>query len=189
MPAEIPGYTFGAVGRSPVTIEQWRELLASLHFSDDDERAFRRAWEILSAREDEAFAHWVTLFGDLFVSTFARPDGTIDQAYRESVGKRARRWFRDLPKAGSQEWLDYQHEIGLRHHRTKKNRTDGVTSVAHVPGRYIVAFIHHIADVRRFLVEAGATAAEADAMQRAWSKMVTAQFALWLRPYVTEGDW
>lgn len=189
--AEVPGYTFGsaAVGRSPVTPAQWRALLDSLHFSEEDDRAFRRAREILAAREDEAFAHWVGLFGDVFVSTFARPDGTIDQSYRESVGKRARQWFRSLPKAGTQEWLDYQHEIGLRHHRQKKNRTEDVTSVEHVPGRYLVAFIHHVADVRKFLGDAVSDGAEVDRMQSAWSKLMTAQIALWLHPYMPEGDW
>src|SRR5262245_54253222 len=43
----------------------------------------------------------------------------------KAVGKRFGQWVIDTARARyDQAWLDYQYEIGLRHHRTKKNKTD-----------------------------------------------------------------
>jgi hypothetical protein len=39
-----------------------------------------------------------------------------------------------------QSWLDYQYEIGLRHHRSKKNQTDGAHTAPHIRGRDLLAF-------------------------------------------------
>lgn len=43
-----------------------------------------------------------------------------------------------------QAWLDYQHEIALRHTRDKKNQTDQVDAVDHVPMRYVVVLIYPV---------------------------------------------
>ena len=52
-------------------------------------------------------------------------------AAKRPVVKRFGQWILDTARAEyDQAWLDYQHEIGLRHHRTKKNRTDSVDAVA-----------------------------------------------------------
>ena len=52
--------------------------------------------------------------------------------------KRFGQWILDTARAEyDQRWLDYQHEIGLRHHRTKKNRTDGAPSTDIVPFRHL----------------------------------------------------
>jgi Protoglobin len=54
------------------------------------------------------------------------PDGQPDQRYLAAVRRRFGRWILDTARAEfDQAWLDYQNEIGLRHTRTSKNRTDG----------------------------------------------------------------
>jgi hypothetical protein len=53
--------------------------------------------------------------------------GQPDAKYLEQVRKRFGQWIADTAEADyGQQWLDYQYEIGLRHHRSRKNRTDGV---------------------------------------------------------------
>lgn len=88
-----------------------------------------------------------------------------------------------------QDWLNYQHEIGLRHHRTKKNKTDKVQSVPNISHRYIVAFIYPItATIKPFLAKKGNSPDEVEKMHQAWFKSVVLQVALWSYPYVKEGD-
>jgi len=54
--------------------------------------------------------------------------------YLAAVRKRFGPWILNTPNAEhDRSWLDYQHEIGLRHHRTKKKRADGAGSTAIVP--------------------------------------------------------
>ncbi len=89
-----------------------------------------------------------------------------------------------------QDWLNYQHEIGLRHHRNNKNQTDGVQSVPNISHRYMTAFIFPItATIKPFLTKKGHTPEEVDKMHQAWFKSVVLQVALWSYPYVKDGDW
>ncbi len=104
--------------------------------------------------------------------------------------KRFGQWILDTASAGyGQEWLDYQHEIGLRHHRLKKNRTDGAHGSAHVAFRYLIALLYPVtATLRPFLASGGAPEEEVERMQQAWIKSALLQVILWSRPYVKEGD-
>ncbi len=88
-----------------------------------------------------------------------------------------------------QAWLHYQHEIALRHHRAKKNQTDGVHAVPIIHFRYMVAFIYPItATIRQFLAAKGHSADEVEKMHQAWFKAVVLSVVLWSVPYVKEGD-
>lgn len=50
------------------------------------------------------------------------------------------RWVIDAcTRPLDQAWLDYQQEIGLRHTRAKKHRTDRVNSPDHIPLRYLLS--------------------------------------------------
>ena len=90
-----------------------------------------------------------------------------------------------------QDWLDYQHEIGLRHHRAKENVTDGFAeSAAHVPFRWLVPLVYPMAQtIRPFLHDAGAAAEEADAIAVAFTKSLLLQITLWSRAYVGDAEW
>ena len=58
------------------------------------------------------------------------------------VRARFGQWILDTASANyNQSWLDYQHEIGRRHHRSGKNRTDGVASTGIIPFRYLAPLI------------------------------------------------
>jgi hypothetical protein len=87
------------------------------------------------------------------------------------------------------QWLDYQYEIGLRHHCSKKNRADGVDAEANINYRYLPALFYPItATLKPFLAKKGHSPEEVEKMHRAWLKSVLLQVILWSQPYVKEGD-
>src|SRR5205807_1640349 len=102
----------------------------------------------------------------------AFPDGRPNPAYSEASRPRFVRWVIDAcTRPRDQAWLDYQHEIGLRHTREQKNRTDGVESAEHIPYRYFLAFIPVVLlTTREVLTRAGHGAADVDRMHAAWTK-------------------
>jgi len=78
-----------------------------------------------------------------------------DSAYLGAVRQRFKQWILDTcNREYDQAWLDYQHEIGLRHHLTKKNQTDQVQSVPMML-RYLIAFIYPITATIDFLANQG----------------------------------
>lgn len=88
-----------------------------------------------------------------------------------------------------QDWLNYQHEIALRHHSSKKNKTDGVDTVPIIHYRYMVAFIFPItATIKGFLAKKGHSTEAVEAMYAAWFKAVTLTVILWTYPYINKGE-
>lgn len=190
---EIDGYTFGSadIPRSPVSLAELEDLKGAIGFSPEDERALRELWEVVRDRREQLFERWIGLVGHFFLPTFAGPDGTPDEAYLAAAHPRFMQWIEDTcTRPHDQTWLDYQHEIGLRHHRTKKNRTDGVQSVEIVPFRYLpITLYPMMTSLRPFIVEAGVDAAGAERLADAWTKSLVLQATLWSHPYVADGDW
>ena len=91
-----------------------------------------------------------------------------------------------------QEWLNYQHEIALRHTSAKKNRTDGAESTAYVPYRDIAAFTTVLVETMKpYLAAKGNSVAEVEAMHSAWAKSLQLQIALWAQVYMasSKSDW
>ena len=119
-----------------------------------------------------------------------RRTGLPEAEYLTKTRARFGRWILDTTAAEyDQTWLDYQNEIGLRHHRANKNVTDGASAAEHVNFRYLPAFVYPItATVKPFLARKGHAAEEVGKMHRAWFKAVVLQVTLWSRPYVREGD-
>ncbi len=191
----IPGYTYGSatVALAPVTMEDLARLKQAVMFTEEDERYLRMAGEVLEEQIDEILDLWYGFVAahDFLVHYFTGPDGQPDQRYLSAVRERFGQWIRDTClRPYDQDWLNYQYEIGLRHHRAKKNRTDGVDSVPLVHHRYLVAFIYPItATIRPFLARKGHSPEEVDKMHQAWFKAVVLQVALWSYPYVREGEW
>src|SRR5690606_21308015 len=102
------------------------------------------------------------------------------------------RWILDTARARyDQAWLDYQHEIGLRHHRTKKGQTDpaiGAPSV--VPFRDLFLLVWPVTyTLKPFLANKGHSADDVQKMYEAWVKSCLLQITLWARPYVREEDY
>ncbi len=191
----IPGYAYGDlhVARSPVSLEEFEKLKAAVMFTEEDERYLRMAGEVLADQVDEILDVWYGFVGSHphLVYYFTGPDGQPDARYLAAVRERFGQWILDTcQRPYDQAWLDYQHEIGLRHHSSKKNQTDGVSSVPLVHHRYLVAFIYPIsATIKPFLAKKGHAPEEVDKMHQAWMKSVVLQVALWSYPYVKEGEW
>lgn len=155
----IHGYTYGTeeVARSPVSDEEFELLKQAVMFTDEDERYLRMAGEVLSDQIDEILDLWYGWVGSHphLVYYFAGPDGQPDVNYLQAVRKRFGQWILDTClRPYDRDWLNYAHEIGLRHHRTKKNQTDQVQSVPHIPLRYLIAFIYPIGNtIKGFLAK------------------------------------
>jgi len=75
-----------------------------------------------------------------------------------AVGKRFAQWVLDTARGEyDQAWLDYQYEIGLRHHRAKKNVTDHANTAAHIRGRDLIGFAAATVAPMRPYLEKGRT--------------------------------
>ncbi len=188
----IPGYTYGSVAPSPVTMKGLEELKQAVLFTAEDEKYLKMAGEVLKDQIDAVLDLWYGFVGSHphLVYYFSGPDGKPDANYLAAVRKRFGQWILDTcNRSYDQAWLNYQHEMGLRHHRTKKNKTDNVRSVPIVPLRYLIAFIYPItATIKPFLAKKGHRPEEVDKMHQAWFKSVTLQVALWSSPYAKDGD-
>lgn len=190
----IPGYTYGsvAVKPSPISLQDFNLLKQAVLFTDEDVKYLRMAGEVLADQVEDVLDLWYGFVGSHphLVYYFNGPDGKPSAEYLAAVRKRFGQWILDTcNRPYDQDWLNYQHEIGLRHHRTKKNQTDNVQSVPNVSFRYMVAFIYPItATIKPFLAKKGHNTDEVEKMHQAWFKSVVLQVALWSYPYVKEGD-
>ena len=191
-PETLPGYAYGRVPQSPVTTADLDLLKQAVLFTEEDERYLRLAGDVLEEQAEDVLDLWYGFVGSHphLVYYFTGPDGQPLGDYLGAVRKRFGQWILDTCRRPyDQVWLDYQDEIGRRHHRTKKNQTDGVRSVPNIAFRYLVAFIYPItATIKDFLARKGHSAEEVEKMHQAWFKSVVLQVALWSRPYVAAED-
>jgi hypothetical protein len=192
----IPGYTFGqpSVPGAPITLEEFDRLKQCVLFGDEDVRYLRLSKQVLEDQVDAILDVWYGFVGShpFLLHYFTnQADGQPNAAYLEAVRKRFGQWILDTAQADyDQKWLDYQFEIGRRHHRSGKNRTDGVSAVEHIHFRYLPVLIYPItATLKPFLAKKGHSQAEVDRMHEAWVKSVILQVALWSYPYVRDGDY
>ena len=191
---DIPGYTYGtdAVPRSPVSLQELELLKATLLLGDEDLAALRRSGAVLAPKVEEILDVWYGFVGanPHLLAAFSNAGGQPDQHYLAAVRRRFGQWILDTARASfDQAWLNYQHEIGLRHTRRKKNQTDGADAADHIPLRYVLALLVPITTtLKPFLAGDGVGAEEVEAMHQAWVKAVLLQVILWSHPYVRDGD-
>lgn len=190
----IPGYDFGSSqsAKSPVSMEELRHLEQTMRWTGQDERLLRKHVDLFRSQAESMVDAWRAVIGaqSHLGQWFVGPDGNPDDEYKARVKRRFVQWVVDVTiRPHDQTWLDYQEEIGLRHTPEKKNKTDDRHTPAHVPLRYLIAFIPVVIDIRRFFERAIEDAAELVAVERAWTKAVHLHIALWSRPYATEGRW
>ncbi|MFI6151970.1 protoglobin domain-containing protein [Kitasatospora sp. NPDC051170] len=187
--APIPGYRYDDphLPESPVTAGDLEGLTAATLFSDTDVAALKLAGEVLADQTEQILDVWYGFVGSHphLLAYFSTPEGVPVDAYLAGVRRRFGQWITDTcTRPYDARWLAQQEEIALRHTSAKKNATDGVRSVPHVPLRYLIAFIYPItATMRPFLAAKGHAEEEVEAMHQAWFKAVTLQVALWARPY------
>ncbi len=186
---DIPGYTYGQVAKSPMTMEDLDHLK---QFTDEDSRYLRMAGEILSPHIDEILDVWYDFIGShpFLIRHFAGPDGQPNEHYLQSVRARFGQWILDTcNKPYDLDWLNYQHEIALRHAPEGKNKTDNVRSTPYVNMRYTIALIYPVtATIKPFLQRGGHSEEEVEKMYQAWFKSITMQVALWCQPHIRQDD-
>lgn len=190
----VPGYAYGqpTLAKAPYTLVDLQALQKSLLFTEEDVKALRQSKAILADQTDAILEVWYGFVGATpeLVHFFSNAKtGKPEGAYLEAVRKRFVLWVLDTADANyDQKWLDWQYEIGLRHHRTKKNETDRAPSVAQVNFRYIPALTIPITTtLKPFLARKGASAADVEKMHAAWVKSVLMQSILWSQPYIKDG--
>lgn len=177
---------------SPVSLAELELLKSTVLLGEEDLRWLRESRKVLEPQVEALLDVWYGFVGQNphLLASFVNAKGEPQGDYLGAVRKRFARWVLDTADARfDQDWLDYQHEIGLRHHRTKKNATDGADAAREVAFRYLVALHQPITTtLRPFLEKSGRPAAELDRMQDAWRKAVLLQVILWSHPYVREGS-
>jgi hypothetical protein len=189
----IPGYTYGTGETiSPLTQADFEHLQQAALFGPDDHKYLQLAGEILADQIEAILDVWYGFVAShshlvyYFTDGQGNPNGTYLAAVRQRFGQ----WILDLcTRPYDQTWLNYQHEIGLRHEQTKKNKTDGVHSVPTINFRYMVAFIAPITlTIKPFLAKKGHSTEEVERMYQAWFKAVVLSVALWSAPYIKDRE-
>ncbi len=191
MSNNIPGYSYGQAATAPVSLADLELLKKTLLFTDDDVRNLRLAGDVLADQTEAILDLWYGYVGSHpHLLQYFSHQGKPDMDYLGAVRKRFGQWIADLCKRDyDQAWLNYQHEIALRHHSAKKNCTDGVTAAPIIHFRYLVAFIFPITfTIKGFLSKKGHPNEQVEAMYAAWFKAVTLTALLWCYPYVRKGE-
>jgi hypothetical protein len=194
-PEQIPGYTYGTEDAtpSPLTLEDLERLKAVVGLTARDEEALRDAAGILAGQADDMVTTWRSQLGQLpwLAAYSGHPDGTPNPEYGAASKPRFDRWIIDAcTRPFDQAWLNYQHEIGLRHTRAKKNRTDHADSLDHIPMRYLLAFTAVvITSSREYLAATAASAEDVERMHAAFTKSIMLHVTVWTRPYVEAANW
>lgn len=191
----IAGYDYGRAGaaRSPVSLEELRQIEATVGWSAEDAQVLQRHGDLFRDHAEQMVDAWRAVIAAQphLAKWFFGPDGKPDDDYKAKVKKRFVQWVVDAClRPHDQAWLDYQEEIGLRHTPEKKNQTDHAQTPPVVPLRFLMAFAPVVTvTTRKFFTEAGVHGEELDKLQDAWSKAVQLHITLWSRPYVKEGLW
>ncbi len=191
----LPGYRYGdsTLARSPVSLKDLDLLKQALLFTDEDTEHLRRAGTILKPQIEDILDVWYGFVGSHphLIHYFSnKQTGKPDKRYLARVRARFGKWIEDTTDANyDQTWLDWQHEIGLRHHVSGKNKADNAPSVEQIHLRYLIAFIVPIsATIKPFLAKGEVSPEQVEKMHAAWTKAVTLQAILWSYPYVKDGQ-
>ncbi|MGF7183605.1 protoglobin domain-containing protein [Tunturiibacter psychrotolerans] len=197
---EIPAYSYGtpAVGTSPVSLDELNALKVSVGFTVEDECYLRMAGEVLDGQTKQIVAHWRS--GIIAsIPNLARhsrtPEGAPNPEYLAKSNLRFEQWILDTClRPYDQDWLNYQHEIALRHTSIKKNQADGVQSTAYIPFRDVVAFAAVLNDtIRTYLTAKGHSDRDIAGMHLAWTRSLQMQIVLWTKTYMdlakTSNEW
>jgi len=188
---QISGYSYGAAGlaASPVSLTELENLKTSAGFTEETRRYLRLAGEVLADQTAQIVNHWRSriIASIPHLARHSRtPEGDPIPEYLAKSNLRFEQWILDTClRSYDQDWLNYQHEIALRHTTVKKNQTDGVRSTQYVPLRDVIAFVAVMNEtIKPYLAAKGHSAEEVDKMHLAWSKSLQLQLGLWTGPYM-----
>jgi len=186
----IPGYSYGTaeVATSPLSVEDLQRLKITVGFTDNDQLYLRLAGEVLSDQTRQIVEHWRSgiIAGIPNLARHSRsPQGDPLPQYLANSNLRFQQWILDTClRPYDQDWLNYQHEIALRHTSLKKNKVDSVRSTPYVPLRDILAFVAVMNEtIRPYLAAKANPPEQVDRMHLAWCKSIQLQIALWVGSY------
>jgi hypothetical protein len=193
----IPSYTYGTgeVAKNPLSMKELELLKNTVLWTDEDTKYIRMSRQVLEDQTDDILDVWysfIKVSPQLAVYFSHKVNHKPNKEYMDAVRLRFKQWILDTAEGNyDRKWLDYQQEIALRHHRTKKNKTDAADSNDIINFRYIPALIYPItATLKPFLAKKHLHDAEnVECMHAAWVKSVILQVCLWSQPYVKEGDY
>lgn len=194
-PERIAGYDYGKsnIAASPVSLEKLKRLKETATFNQEDIKYLHLAGDVLEDQTEKIINTWRGVIGSTphLACYFADSNGKPDENYKARAKERFKQWILDVCRRPyDQEWLNYQHEIGLRHTQLKKNQADQAQAPPQIPLRYLISFTAVVNDtIKSFLTNKGNCTEEVEAMHRAWSKAVILHVTLWSRAYVAENDW
>jgi hypothetical protein len=187
---KLPGYTYGMpeVSQSPLSMQELNDIKTSAGFTEEDQCYLRLAGAVLADQTEQIVDRWRSgiIAGIPNLARHSRtPEGRPIPEYLANSNLRFRQWILDTClRSYDQDWLNYQHEIALRHTSLKKNQTDGVRSTSFVPFEDVIAFIAVMNEtIKPYLAAKGNSEEEVEKMHRAWCKSMQLQLALWVRPY------
>ncbi len=184
----ISGYTYGAAAASPISLHDLENLKTSVGWTEENDRYRHLAGQVLSDQTKPLVDHWRReIIGSIpnLIRHSRTPTGEPLPAYQAKSGLRFEQWVLDACfRPYDQDWLNYQHEIALRHTSLKKNTTDGVHSTPYVPLRDIIAFIAVMNEtIKPYLAAQGHPPEDVEKMHQAWTKSLQLQVALWAQAY------
>ena len=190
---QLPGYDYGTgdAAKSPVSLAELEQLKQAANFTKEDERYLHMAGEVVADQTQAIVETWRSAIARR--SNLAQHSKDLDgkpiPRYSTDSGLRFQQWILDTCfRPYDQDWLNYQHEIALRHTSAKKNVTDNVQSTSSVPLQDIIAFTTVInSTIKPFLASKKHPPEEVERMHAAWSKSVQLQVALWSRAYTEAG--
>jgi hypothetical protein len=193
-PLSIPGYDYGTPrsALSPVSESDLSQLEQTGGWTAADAGVLARHAGLFREKAESMVDSWRAVIGSQshLSRWFVKPDGAPDDDYKASVKRRFVQWVLDVAlRPHDRDWLNYQHEIGLRHTPAKKNRTDGAQTPPLVPFRYLLGFIPVVLPIRAFFAGAIQDEAELKRLEDAWIKAVLLHVTLWSRAYVGEDLW
>ncbi|MFL5748800.1 MAG: protoglobin domain-containing protein [Niastella sp.] len=185
----IAGYEYGAneLATSPVTMEDLELLKQTITLDSDDQKFLRMAGDVLEPQTESIINMWRGVISSMphLAFYFKNEAGKTDEQYKAKVKERFKQWIMDLCyKPYDQDWLNYQHEIGLRHMSAKKNKTDNANAAPFIPMRYVIAFTAVVNDsIKPFMAKNGHSLGVIEKMHKAWCKAVLLHVTLWTRAY------
>jgi hypothetical protein len=185
----IAGYDYGAneLATSPVTMRDLELLKQTITFDSDDQKYLRMAGDVLEPQTESIVNMWRGVISSMphLAFYFKNEAGKTDEQYKAKVKERFKQWIMDLcHKPYDQDWLNYQHEIGLRHMSAKKNKTDNADAAPFIPMRYVIAFTAVVNDsIKPFMAKNGISLGVIEKMHKAWCKAVLLHVTLWTRAY------
>jgi hypothetical protein len=193
-PTSIPGYDYGTPGNaiSPVSESDLSQLEQTAGWTAADADVLARHAGLFREKAESMVDSWRAVIGSQshLSQWFAKPDGTPDDEYRASVKRRFVQWVIDVAlRPHDRDWLNYQHEIGLRHTPAKKNMTDGAQTPPVVPFRYLLGFVPVVLPIRGFFTDVIQDETELKRLEEAWTKIVLLHVTLWSRAYIAEDIW